>query len=296
VTGLPGGLTANFDLSGHLIDITGNPPVAGTYNLTYTLSDGALTDTGSVTLVVVSVNSSANTVDLNAVIPTGYDFSYIDAGSGGDTVTGETTLVAGTAGKDNFVGSAGNDTLNGLAGDDILDGVGNNDSLDGGAGNDSLMGGQGDDILIGGTGTDTLEGGGNNDEFTWKQTVEFGDIVSDFNSGTDKLSFDVGPGASEIKIGNNDTTVTYDETVPTNTANNEVVVIDVDDVLTPQATIDAHTLITTGALFAIDVGTQVNVYYDPNPSVVGGAVLVAQVTNISDITSATFQPADFKFI
>ena len=37
-------------------------------------------------------------------------------------------------------------------------------------------------------------------------------------------------------------------------------------------------------------------WYDPNPSVAGGAVLVTTVANISDITAGSFAASDFVFI
>ena len=141
VTSLPSGLVANYDLAGHLVDITGTTPVAGSYSLSYTLSDGTLTDTGSVTITVIDTTALGNNFPLD-----GNDFSYIDALAGDDTLTGDLAL-AGNAGIDTFIGGPGGDTLSGGAGDDVLDGGVNNDALAGGAGSDALTGGDGIDIF-----------------------------------------------------------------------------------------------------------------------------------------------------
>jgi hypothetical protein len=82
-----------------------------------------------------------------------------------------------------------------------------------------------------------------------------------------------------------------------NMAGNEVI-IQFDEILEAdvQATIDGYTNITGAALFVFDVGDNAQVWHDPNPSAAGGAVLVADITNIGGITDSTFAPADFQFV
>jgi hypothetical protein len=66
-----------------------------------------------------------------------------------------------------------------------------------------------------------------------------------------------------------------------------------------QATINGYTNITTGALFAFLDSTKGHavLYYDPNPSVAGGAVLVADVTNITTLAGLTsLSAADFLYV
>ncbi len=63
------------------------------------------------------------------------------------------------------------------------------DTLNGGTGIDTLLGGAGNDILIGGAGNDSLTGGAGSDIFRFytapgKSNI---DIISDFQSGTDKI-------------------------------------------------------------------------------------------------------------
>ena len=93
---------------------------AGADTITYTLSDGS---TASVSIDVVNANSG---FDLNTSYGTvgSYQGSYLDAGNGGDT-------VSGAAAPDLLVGSSGDDTLNGGSGADILRGGTGNDSLNG---------------------------------------------------------------------------------------------------------------------------------------------------------------------
>jgi Ca2+-binding RTX toxin-like protein len=63
-------------------------------------------------------------------------------------LTGENTLLAGSAFADTISGNAGNDVIYGNAGVDIIDG---------GDGDDLLIGGLGDDTLDGGDGIDTVD-------------------------------------------------------------------------------------------------------------------------------------------
>jgi Ca2+-binding RTX toxin-like protein len=89
---------------------------------------------------------------------------------GGEAGAGSATLIS----IEQVIGDGFNDQLSGSAAAE---------TLNGGAGNDTLSGMGGNDTLIGGTGQDTFlfaaaPGAGN------------ADLVSDFVSGTDKLSFD----------------------------------------------------------------------------------------------------------
>ncbi|MBI2257080.1 MAG: cadherin domain-containing protein [Proteobacteria bacterium] len=174
VSGLPDGLTAHYDGAGHLdyvsSDIDG--AAAGSYTLTYTLSDGTATDTADVSLTIVHTTSSTGenfTLD-------GNDFSYIDGQSAADTLTGDLSL-SGNAGIDRFVGSAGDDTLSGGAGDDIL------------------VGGAGSDHLIGGAGADRLTGTNNGDFFVYQSTSDStlaaSDVITDFIHNSDKIDLSV---------------------------------------------------------------------------------------------------------
>ncbi len=133
-------ITAVGNATNGVVEYLGGPVVFtptsgynGSASFTYTLSDGALTDTATVTITV----------------------------SAGEAPDGDTTLFGG-ASPDTFYGGAGNDWLVGNDGDDSLYGGTGNDMLssDGGAnyrGNNRLEGGDGNDILIGGSAFDALD-------------------------------------------------------------------------------------------------------------------------------------------
>ena len=94
-------------------------------------------------------------------------------------IYGSQTLstIIGGAGNDTFWGGAGNDSIRGGAGNDSIFGEADNDKLFGEAGNDTLSGGYGDDTLTGGKGADVFyyyNGDGN-------------DVITDYQSGDDKI-------------------------------------------------------------------------------------------------------------
>lgn len=122
----------------------------------------------------------------------------IRANSGADTITtGD--------GDDVIRGHKGRDTLNGGGGDDILDGGLSNDTLIGGAGQDFLYGGKGhdtlngganEDFLRGGPGDDLMTGGSGDDTFVLSSHARLGvDIVTDWQSGSDKIQIDTTSGS-----------------------------------------------------------------------------------------------------
>jgi Ca2+-binding RTX toxin-like protein len=124
----------------------------------------------------------------------------INAGGGNDYVYGgnHNDSLYGQAGHDRMYGEAGIDHLDGGDGHDLLDGGTGNDTLLGGAGEDDPWGGEGNDVLDGGTGwdelhgglgSDTLTGGADKDYFYWDSRSDAisGDIVADFEAGTDLL-------------------------------------------------------------------------------------------------------------
>jgi hypothetical protein len=128
---------------------------AGTAVLTLAASDGLLTTTLPISVVVTRggapVNGSAGT-----------DMIF--------SLNGNNTLN-GNAGNDLICGGQGTDTLNGGEGDDTLEGGRANDVLNGGPGRDLLRGGQGDDRLTGGPDFDSFDGGQGNDRATDHQNT-----------------------------------------------------------------------------------------------------------------------------
>ena len=185
---------------------------------------------------------------------------------------------------------------------DILNGENSFDTLSGGDGDDVLAGGSGNDTLIGGVGSDTLIGGSGEDDFLWNSTLEFGDVVTDFQPGEDVFQFDV----SNISLGNGNVFENYNEgdDAAINVASNEINVKTDASVATAdiQSRIDAYSNITTGALFVFQYATLGHgvMYYDANPSVAGGAVQVANLTNLVNLTGGNsiddLSAGDFQFV
>jgi Ca2+-binding RTX toxin-like protein len=135
----------------------------------------------------------------------------LNGGSGFDTasyVSSSTAVYVNLANNWGVYGDAQGDTFNGIEkvigssfGDALVAGN-NGGALDGGAGDDFLWGGAGLDVLIGGAGSDTLEGGLGLDVLTGGSGADvfkfnFGDgpdLVTDFQSGVDKIMLGEGFG------------------------------------------------------------------------------------------------------
>ncbi|WP_210312578.1 VCBS domain-containing protein, partial [Rhizobium giardinii] len=209
-----------------------------------------------------------------------------------------------------ITGSNGNSqNSSGGTGDDVLYGGGGNDMMFGLGGDDTLFGQDGNDTLNGGVGNNTLTGGVGNDVFVFQRLASTTNHMTDFNSGTnsttaDRFQFDVGGGTFEFAVGNNNLSV---ENVKAgnngtiNVAGTEVAIktdVSVTDA-TFQSTINGYSNITTGALFVFhntDLG-HAAVYYDQNPSSAGGAVVVAELDNITTLGGlANFNSDDFLFV
>lgn len=83
----------------------------------------------------------------------------------------------GTSRADSFTGNAANNSLYGDQGADTLSGGAGDDTLNGGAGRDRLVGGAGADVFV---------------FDSWDGSNPFGDTITDFVSGTDRLAFATG--------------------------------------------------------------------------------------------------------
>ncbi|WP_392531694.1 Ig-like domain-containing protein [Nostoc sp. C117] len=155
---------------------------SGNASFNYTLNDGSLTGTASVTVAVGRDIDGTNQAD-NLVGTNGND--NIEGGNGNDTINGG-------AGNDTIEGGNGNDLLygdgfmNGGSGNDYLEGGNGNDTLYGGAGVDHLYGGNGNDLLYGGAGSDILTGNNGNDIFAFA-AGEGTDTITDFSKGSDLI-------------------------------------------------------------------------------------------------------------
>jgi len=113
--------------------------------------------------------------------------------AGNVTATGLTGATAGYAvtsgaGNDILTSGAGNDTLTAGAGNDSISGGAGSDVLDGGDGVDTITGGAGVDVMTGGAGADRFAFSANTSPTTVISTSSASDTITDFVSGTDKLS------------------------------------------------------------------------------------------------------------
>jgi Ca2+-binding RTX toxin-like protein len=109
-------------------------------DVSFTLTDAALTGLGSDTLVSIERGQFAGGIGANTFDASAFTGSVVLSGGRGDDV------LLGGAGNDRLRGSSGVDTLTGGAGSDVLragDGDDSLDSVDTVGGNDSLMADQG---------------------------------------------------------------------------------------------------------------------------------------------------------
>jgi Ca2+-binding RTX toxin-like protein len=181
--------------------LTYRTPAPGTYNASFTVSDGVNTEPLNAT---ITVHNPVN--DTIVGTSAGED---LDGGAANDTVSGRggddsmwggagDDVVSGQAGDDRVQGNAGNDTLRGQGGVDTLLGSSGGDKLVGAAGDDRLVGasgrdtlrgGVGDDTLVGGRGKDKLAGGQGADDFVFKAGPQIlnADTITDFVSRVDML-------------------------------------------------------------------------------------------------------------
>ncbi|MEH1966862.1 cadherin-like domain-containing protein [Nostoc sp.] len=164
------------------VSFTPNLVFSGNASFNYTLSDGSLTDTATVTVAVGLINNGTNFAD-SLIGSIGNDI--INGGNGNDT-------IKGGAGDDSLFGENGNDVLygdglmDGGAGNDTLNGGNGDDTLYGGGGSDRLYGGNGKDLLYGDLGSDTLTGNNGNDTFAFA-AGEGTDTITDFSDGNDLI-------------------------------------------------------------------------------------------------------------
>ncbi|TPK32407.1 DUF5801 repeats-in-toxin domain-containing protein, partial [Mesorhizobium sp. B2-5-3] len=141
--------TVASDASNVTFTDAGNNGQAGG-SFTYTLSDGSVTDTATVTVSRDTSGSLDGTANADILIAT----------------------------------SASGETINGGGGNDILVGGAGADTLTGGTGTDTMMGGGGVDtfVIASGDSPGTTGGSGN------AGTITGFDVITDFNPTTDKLT------------------------------------------------------------------------------------------------------------
>jgi len=140
---------------------------------------------------------------------------------------------------------------------------------------------------------------GSGDTFQYLSPLDASARIMDFNPNGDVLEFKVASSGA-FSIGNNDTSIIFHAggNSAINVAGTEIGVKTDQGVATGniQSTIDSYTNITTGSLFTFldtSLGHAV-VYYDPNPSLAGGAMLIAEFVDITTLTGIA--SSDFHFI
>ena len=288
-------------------DFSGNGSVtvgAGSYTDAAGNSGGAGSDS-----VAIDTAGDPNDFDYLATgDPDGHtiqtDPPYIYGTPDADTIDGnnQKQTIYGGVGDDTITGDNASETIYGGSGNDQLFGNRGADTIYGGSGNDIIDGGMGPDTIVGGYGADTLTGGESGDAFRYLSLADSGDHITDFNTNLDVLEFTVTAG--RFVIGDGDTTVENvraGNDAAINLTGTEVGIKTDTDVTTAtvRSTIDSYNNITTGALFVFYNSTvgHAQVYYDPNPSVAGGAILVADLDNLTTLASitGTFSAANFAF-
>ena len=168
-----------------------------TIDLNGTSADDTFNISGTGTVLQVSADVAAPTVDPVVSIESGtmivnvnglagddtFNFASIDlvneiflnvnGGTGQDMINTNGVDLSGIRvgfdagdGNDTILGGAGDETIVGGAGDDMINGGGGDDELDGGTGDDVLVGGDGNDTLRGGLGVDRIDGGNGDDSLT----------------------------------------------------------------------------------------------------------------------------------
>jgi Ca2+-binding RTX toxin-like protein len=173
---------------------------------------------------------------------------------------------------------------------------------------DVLQGNGGNDTLSGRGGIDTLAGGAGNDDFIFNLLSEAGDRILDFDAATfgtaaDRLVFqDDNFGGAGINIGNANEAITFraGNNAALNVAGTEFGVKTdatvAENQAAVQAVIDGYTNITGGALFLFSDGSQGHIWFDPNPSVAGGAIEVATLAGMSLAALANMDAGDIRVI
>lgn len=212
-TTIPTGGTVSINPDG-TVTYTPNTGFSGTDSFSYTITDGADTDSATVTITVTTSTelfcglpeSSYNVINGNAGNNnlSGTSGADLIRGFGGDDKIkgkGGADCLIGGDGSDKIWGGDGDDTIQGDADNDKLYGNNGNDTIFGGDGNDKLWGGNGDDIISGEIGYDRLYGGDGADE------LNGGDHNDKIFGGKGNDDIDAGAGNDEVHANQDNDTI-----------------------------------------------------------------------------------------
>ncbi|TPM96043.1 type I secretion C-terminal target domain-containing protein, partial [Mesorhizobium sp. B2-1-5] len=308
------------------ININDNNNAGGTF--TYTVSDGSLTDTGTVTYQqdtdgtvsgtsgrdIVVGNDSASTLDGAG----GSD--VILGGSAGDTIIADQVdlLINGGGGTDtlsvnaNFTSSSDAQLVNienvtlAAAATLNLSNQTEGFKIIGSSGIDTIVGGAGADTINARGGNDTLTGDGGADQFRLATNTGT-DTITDFQAGIDKIGFLEGTGAGAVNFGISGTAAGQPLTNSDGnfTARSSIGAIDTTDdnqlVLITSSTgqtsaqIAAATAAATNTYMAVFNSTLGvgQIWHDTDWSTTGSRVLVATLNGVTAAQMAGLQASDF---
>ncbi|WP_341486571.1 VCBS domain-containing protein [Pararhizobium sp. A13] len=230
----------------------------------------------------------------------GVTFTLIQSSS--NTVFNASAAGLGTDTYKNMEGVVGTnfaDTLNGSSSADILMGL---------EGIDTISGNAGDDTITGGAGQDILTGGANNDTFVLNGTTADFDVITDFVSANDTLSF-TGFSLANNALGviNQVRTVTVTGGAGNTISSADLVVYNIAADSVDSGT-EVDNLLATqnntfnGGVFVLaysDVlaSNQVALYYDSDANTSGTAAsLVAVFTNYTNVTTAGVPSATADYV
>jgi Ca2+-binding RTX toxin-like protein len=193
----------NFALNG--LSYARAPGNTSAVSMTVVTSDGALTDSDTIALVLPT-----HIVGATNAITIGAGDNYVVLGTGGnDAITvgaGANNLVFGGDGNDSLTIGAGASTVYGGAGDDTFAiGVGvtayggdGNDTFAAAAGNFTIDGGAGNDTITAAAGTSIITGGDGDDTIV----VAAGNSIITGGAGADNITLGAGNGTIDGGAGN----------------------------------------------------------------------------------------------
>ncbi|MCU0901738.1 MAG: Hint domain-containing protein, partial [Cypionkella sp.] len=157
------------------ITFTPNPGFTGSTSVTYTVTDGVLSDTATV-VIQVGTPDGRDGVVRGTVGNDLIDETYVDP-TDGDVVDGEDAIIPGDGPNDDrIVAGDGEDTILAGEGNDTIFGGEGGDQIHTGRGDDSVFGEGGDDTIIGGGGQHVIEGNDGDDFIDTRTPVPAPDI------------------------------------------------------------------------------------------------------------------------
>ena len=182
-----------------VLDVFASRAVTSTGYETLNINSGSTSTAGAQILGAVTVTvdtggaSAVNFTGANNLTTGAVSATTISASG----MTGSATLTLGSAtGATSITGTANNDSIGASSVASSVTGGAGNDTITGGTLNDTINGGDGVDSITGGVGKDSLTGGAGVDTFVFTaptallvtSSTAAPDVITDFTSGTDKLS------------------------------------------------------------------------------------------------------------